>query len=74
MQAVILAAGQGSRLRPLTDHRPKCLVEVQGKPMLQYQLEALNAAGVTECVIVVGELCFRGERVPLQPLEKMAAV
>jgi choline kinase len=56
MQAVILAAGQGSRLRPLTDHRPKCLVKVQGKPILEYQLEALCAAGVRECVIVVGHL------------------
>jgi len=54
MQAVILAAGQGSRLRPLTDHRPKCLIEVRGKPMLQYQLEALCEAGVRRCVIVVG--------------------
>ena len=54
MQAVILAAGQGIRLRPLTDHCPKCLVEVQGKPILQYQLEALCDAGVRECVIVVG--------------------
>ena len=54
MQAVILAAGQGTRLRPLTDHRPKCLVEVQGKPILQYQLEALCEAGVRECIIVIG--------------------
>lgn len=54
MQAVILAAGQGSRLRPLTDYRPKCLVEVQGKPLLQYQLEALSAVGVPKCIIVVG--------------------
>ncbi len=54
MQAVILAAGQGTRLRPITDHCPKCLVEVQGKPILQYQLEALCAAGVRECAIVVG--------------------
>ena len=54
MQAVILAAGQGTRLRPLTDHRPKCLVEVQGKPLLQYQLEALSETGVRECIIVVG--------------------
>ena len=54
MQAVILAAGQGTRLRPLTNRRPKCLVEVQGKTLLQYQLEALCAAGVTECVVIVG--------------------
>ena len=54
MQAVILAAGQGIRLRPLTDDCPKCLVEVGGKPILQHQLEALCDAGVQECVIVVG--------------------
>ena len=54
MQAVILAAGQGTRLRPLTDYCPKCLVEVQGKPILQYQLEALCDAGVRKCVIVIG--------------------
>ena len=54
MQAVILAAGQGTRLRPLTDHCPKCLVEVHGKPILQYQLEALCDAGVRSCVIVIG--------------------
>ena len=54
MQAVILAAGQGIRLRPLTDDCPKCLVEVHGKPILRYQLEALCDAGVRKCVIVVG--------------------
>ena len=54
MQAIILVAGQGSRLRPFTDHRPKCLVEVHGRPMLAYQLQALHAAGVRDCVIVVG--------------------
>jgi choline kinase len=54
MQAVVLAAGQGTRLRPLTDNCPKCLVEVQGKPILQRQLEALSDAGLRECVIVVG--------------------
>jgi choline kinase len=56
MQAVILAAGQGVRLRPMTEDCPKCLVKVQGKPMLEYQLEALVAAGVSDCVIVVGYL------------------
>ena len=54
MQAVILVAGQGVRLRPLTDNCPKCLVQVGGKPILRYQLEALCDAGVRECVIVVG--------------------
>lgn len=53
-RAVILAAGLGSRLRPHTDHRPKPLVPVLGKPILQNALEALTLAGVKEAAIVVG--------------------
>lgn len=60
LQAIILVAGQGNRLGPLTDYCPKCLVKVQGKPILQYQLEALSAAGFRECVIVVGHLAALG--------------
>ena len=56
MKAVILAAGQGSRLRPLTDHLPKCLVPMYRRPMLEYQMEYLDRAGFRECVIVVGYL------------------
>jgi len=56
MKAVILAAGQGTRLRPLTNHLPKCLVQVHRKPLLQYQLESLQQAGIQHCVIVVGYL------------------
>ena len=54
MKAIILAAGQGSRLKPKTDNLPKCLVQVKNVPILNYQLEALNRLGITECVIVVG--------------------
>ena len=54
MKGIILAAGQGIRLRPLTKHLPKCLVHINGKPILQYQLEALNSAGIRNCAIVVG--------------------
>ena len=56
MKAVILAAGQGSRLRPLTNGMPKCLIPVHRKPMLEYQMEYLDRAGLSECVIVVGYL------------------
>jgi choline kinase len=59
MQAIILVAGQGSRLRPLTDHRPKCLVEVHGRSLMAYQLDALHAAGIRDCVIVVGHMADR---------------
>jgi choline kinase len=56
MKAVILAAGSGVRLRPLTNNLPKCLVEVHGKSMLAHQLEALARAGIDSCVLVIGYL------------------
>jgi choline kinase len=52
--AILLAAGQGRRLSPLTDARPKCLVEVAGRPILAWQLDALAEAGVREAVVVTG--------------------
>jgi choline kinase len=55
MKAVILAAGTGSRLAPLTDDRPKVLVEVLGRSMLFRQLDRLAAAGIApQDVVVVG--------------------
>src|SRR3954468_21760308 len=47
-KAIVLAAGQGTRLRPLTDTTPKCLVPVAGRPLLDYWVERLAAAGVRE--------------------------
>ncbi len=55
MQCVILAAGKGTRLRPLTDATPKPLVQVAGKPLLQHIVEALPSA-VDELIIVHGYL------------------
>lgn len=51
MRAIILAAGRGERLRPLTDHTPKPLIEVRGKPLIVWHIEALAAAGVRDIVI-----------------------
>ena len=51
MRALLLAAGFGTRLRPITDHLPKCLVEVQGKPLLDYWFEHLFEAGVERALV-----------------------
>ena len=56
MKAVILAAGGGTRLRPLTNRVPKCLVEVLGKPILEHELASLEQVGVDHSVVVVGYL------------------
>lgn len=49
--ALILAAGRGERMRPLTDHCPKPLLPVRGKPLMQWHLEALARAGVRDVVV-----------------------
>ena len=51
MKAMILAAGQGTRLRPLTDHIPKPMVLVAGKPILEHNLELLTRHGISDVVI-----------------------
>jgi N-acetyl-alpha-D-muramate 1-phosphate uridylyltransferase len=58
MRAMILAAGRGERMRPLTDTRPKPLLEVGGKPLIQYHLEALGQAGIRDIVV---NLAWQGE-------------
>ncbi|OOH76144.1 nucleotidyl transferase [Pseudomonas koreensis] len=54
MKAIILAAGRGSRMKSLTDERPKCLVELRGKPLLEWQLESLRAADISDIAVVTG--------------------
>lgn len=56
MKAVVLAAGKGTRLRPLTDNKPKALVEVNGKPIIQDVFDNCIGLGVEEFVVVVGYL------------------
>jgi mannose-1-phosphate guanylyltransferase len=51
MQALLLAAGFGTRLRPITDRVPKCLVTIRGQPLLQYWLDAVLEAGVDRVLV-----------------------
>lgn len=51
MKAMILAAGLGTRLKPFTDTKPKALLPLAGKTILQWQIERLKAAGITEMVV-----------------------
>ena len=57
--ALLLAAGSGCRLRPLTDDQPKCLTEVDGVPILERLVDGLCQQGFTRLVIVVGYLEHR---------------
>ncbi len=60
MKAVVLAAGEGTRMRPLTANLPKPLLPVAGKPFLRHTLEALRVAGVSEAAILIG---WQGHRI-----------
>lgn len=55
-RAFILAAGRGERMRPLTDHTPKPLLPVRGRPLIEHHLQSLAAAGVQDVVINLGWL------------------
>ena len=60
MQAVVLAAGEGTRLRPLTEDKPKALVEVDGRPILSHCFDNLIELGAEELLVVVG---YKKERI-----------
>ena len=60
MRAIVLAAGRGERMRPLTDHTPKPLLAAGGQPLIAYHLQALRRAGVQDVVI---NLSWLGDRI-----------
>src|SRR5690606_30399187 len=60
MKAMVLAAGRGERMRPITDTLPKPLVPVAGKPLIVYHLEALARAGIRDVVV---NLSWLGEQI-----------
>jgi L-glutamine-phosphate cytidylyltransferase len=54
LKAIILAAGEGKRLRPLTNNKPKCMVELFGKSLLQWQIDTFKHFGISDISIVTG--------------------
>ena len=60
MQAVILAAGEGKRVRPLTWSRPKAMIPVANRPIIEYVIDALVKNGIRDIIVVVG---YRKEQV-----------
>lgn len=60
MKALVLAAGRGIRMRPLTSSKPKAMVLLRGKPLLEYTLKELEKAGIEECGIVIG---YEGKKI-----------
>ena len=51
IRAILLAAGLGSRLRPLTNQTPKCLIKIGAKPVIEYWLEKLESIGCESCIV-----------------------
>lgn len=67
MQSIILAAGMGKRLKKYTKDGTKCMVPVNGKPIIDYTLEALNSAGISKITIVIG---YKGDKLKKYIQEK----
>src|ERR1700761_7565336 len=65
MRAIILAAGRGSRMGPLGGERPKCLIELEGKSLIERQIAALRGGGVDEIGVVRG---YRAEMIDVPGL------
>jgi len=68
MKALILAAGRGSRMKSITDNKPKCLVEFNGDTILNWQTDALIENGINDISIIVG---YRENLIPESPYKKI---
>lgn len=66
--AIILAAGQGTRLRPYTDDKPKCMVKVKHKSLLEWQIETLLDTGITRIIVVTG---YREDKIDIAGIMKV---
>ncbi|MCT7471124.1 phosphocholine cytidylyltransferase family protein [Aliarcobacter cryaerophilus] len=67
MRVIILAAGQGTRLRPLTNDRPKCMVELNGKPLIKHQLDLFEKFDIKDINVITGYL---REKIDFQCVKK----
>ena len=54
MRSIILAAGKGTRLGKLTQNKPKCLVKILGKPIIEYQLNIFDSCGIRDITLITG--------------------
>jgi choline kinase len=66
VKLIILAAGEGKRLQPLTKNTPKCMVEIFGKPLLEHQIDVIKKCGITEIIIVNG---YHGEVITIPDVQ-----
>ena len=62
LKSIILAAGQGNRLRPLTNEKPKCMVELFGKSLIEHQINAYTSCNISDINIVTG---FRSDSITI---------
>ena len=66
VKLIILAAGEGKRLQPLTKNTPECMVEIFGKPLIEHQIDVIKKCGITEIIIVNG---YRGELIKIPDVQ-----
>ena len=66
MKAIIIAAGMGNRLKPLTNDKPKCMLEVRGKTLLQHQIDTFRACGIDEIAVIKG---YKKEKINIPGLK-----